>query len=420
MALRGSHLIALAIAGGIGGWMLSGTFMQGGQGPSPTQNLAGVMARWLENYSRHDADAPRAATIAEREAVRDPGAFKVRVAMVEPTQRFDTLMVRGSTEAASKVEVKAETAGTVRERPVNKGAVVKTGDLLCTLDQGTRESGLAQAEAALEQAEADYAANNKLLKRGFTTKSKVRSLKTAVDAARAALENAKQELTRTQVVAPVAGRVQDPIAEVGDVLRVGDTCVTIVDEDPMLFVGQVSERDVPKVAAGMETRTVTVDGTEVTGTITYVSPSADAATRTFRIEVTLPNGEGRVRDGTTAQAFIALAPVQAYKLQSSWLTLSDDGRIGVRIVDASDRVAFQPVDILAQTGDGLWVNGLEPKTRVIALGQNFVDVGERVTPVPVEAAAAPVTIVQTVPQGPAGATAAPPEGEPSERPEPAR
>ena len=403
MAVKGSHLIALAIAGGIAGWMLSGTFMQGGQGAGPTQSLAGAVASWLQEYAASDAaqapaaEAPAATTIAEREAERDAGPFKVRVATVQPVERFSTLQIRGSTQADAKVEVKAETAGTLRERAVNKGDTVKPGDLLCTIDEGTRSSSLAQAEAALEQAEADYEANRELLDRGFTTKSRVRSLKTALDAARASLDAAKEEVGRTQVVAPVAGRIQDPIAEVGDVLRVGDTCVTIVDEDPMLFVGQVSEIDIPKISVGMETRTVLVNGTQVEGAITYISPSADAATRTFRVEVRLPNADGRLRDGATAQTFVPLAPVEAYKLNSSWLTLSDGGQVGVRTVEADGTVAFKPVEILAQTGDGLWVDGLAPGTRVIGLGQNFVDIGETVEAVPLDETAR-VTVVETVPQ----------------------
>ena len=400
MALRGSHLIALAIAGGIAGWMWSGTFIQGGQGRKDvTRDLAGTLAEWLEDYSRApEVKEDTGATIAEREADRNTGAFRVRVASVQPVERFETLALRGRTEAVSKVEVKTETAGTVRVRPVTKGDVVAAGDLLCEIDLGTRNSGLAQAQAQLEQAQADYDANRRLLQRGFTTRSRVRALKTALDAAKAAVENAQQEMTRTRVVAPVSGRVQDPIAEIGDVLRVGDTCATVVDEDPMLFVTQVSETDVTKLATDKTAKVVILNGGETEGVVTYIAPSADAATRTFRVEVTVPNGEGRIRDGTTAQAFVPLDAVRAFNLNSSWLTLADSGEVGVRTVDEENRVRFTPVRILEQNADGLWVDGLEPGTRVIALGQNFVDVGEEVVPVPVDAKAdetAPTPVTTT-------------------------
>ena len=364
MPLRGSHLAAAAIAAGIAAWMWQGDYMKGGQG------------------------SPDAQTIAEREAKRDASVFRVRTATVEPTERLDTLLVRGRTEAESRVPVKSETAGTLRERRVEKNDLVAAGDVLCVIDPGTRGSSLRQAEAALAQAQADYDANRQLLERGFTTRSRVRALKTALDSAQAALDAAKEEVGRTEIVAPVAGRVQDPIAELGDVLRVGDSCVTLVDYDPMKFVGQISERDIAKAKVGMPTRTRTVNGRELEGTIAFIAPTADPATRTFAMEVTLPNDDGALREGVTAETYIALDPVAATKLQSSWLTLSDGGELGVRVVDAEETVRFQPVRIVAQDGDGVWVDGLAPGTRVIALGQNFVSDGEKVEPVPVEATAA--------------------------------
>ena len=384
MALRGSHLAALAIAAGIAGWMWQGDYMQGGTGST--------------------------APIAEREAARDAEAFRVRVATVEPTERFDTLMIRGRTEAESRVEVKAETNGTLRERYVDKGDIVQAGDRLCTIDPGVRESNVAQAEAALAQAQADYDANAQLLERGYTTRSRVRALKTALDGAKAALDAARQEIGRTDIVAPVGGRVQDPIAEIGDVLRPGDTCLALVDFDPMLFVGQVGERDVAKLKQDMTVRVELVGDRTVEGRLRFIAPTADADTRTFRIEATLPNDGGGLLEGVTAQAFVPLAPTLAFKLQSSWLTLSDEGEVGVRTVNDASEVGFVPVRILAQTGDGLWVEGLEPGARVIALGQNFVSTGERVVAVPVDPdtdrlAATPAALPVTPASAPAGTSA---------------
>ena len=365
MPLRGSHLVAFAIAAAIGGWMWQGEYMEGGQG------------------------AGDAETIAEREAKRDAAVFSVRIATVSPTERIDSLLIRGRTEADTRVEVKSETAGTLRERRVAKGDLVGVGDVLCVIDRGTRGSNVRQAEAALAQAQEDYEANRQLLERGFTTRSRVRALKTALDSAQAALDQAREEVGRTEIVAPVSGRVQDPIAEQGDVLRVGDTCVTLVDYDPMMFVGQISERDIGKVKVGMPTRTKLVDGREIEGEIAFIAPTADAATRTFLTEIALPNADGSLMEGVSAEAYVGLDPIAAYKLQSSWLTLSDDGALGVRTVDGEDKVRFRPVRIVAQTGDGVWVDGLDPGTRVIALGQNFVADGETVKTVDVDEAEEP-------------------------------
>ncbi|MEM8749551.1 MAG: efflux RND transporter periplasmic adaptor subunit [Pseudomonadota bacterium] len=362
MRLQGSHLVAIGILAAIGGWMLTGNVVVGG---------------------RADPDAQ---TIEQREESRTAQLFRVRVTDIQPVQRKATLDIRGRTQADSIVSVRAETGGTVRQRPVAKGDDVKPGDLLCVIDDGVRNTTVDQARAALSQAEADFAANETLADRGFTTKSQMRALKTALDSARAALAAAEQDMKRTRIVATAAGTVQKPFAEPGDNLRAGDVCVTLMNTNPMLFTGQVSERDVAKISLGMKADVRLVTGETVTGELRFIAPAADAQTRTFAIEVAMPNEDGRLRDGMTAFANMTLEPVDAYRLDSSWVTLADDGQIGVRVVDAENKVAFVPVKILAQDTSHIWVTGLSTGQRVITLGQNYVKAGEVVEPVTAEQA----------------------------------
>ena len=360
MKLRGSHLVSLAILAGIGGWMFTGELIEGGQ-----------------------AD-PNAKSIAEREASTTTEAFRVRVMDIQPSDRIESLFIRGRTQADAMVAVKAETGGTLQARPVVKGQFVKPGDLLCVIDQGVRNANLEQAKATLEQAKSDYEANKKLVARGFATKSKLRTLRAALNAAEAAVATATQEMTRTEIRATVAGQVQAPLAEVGDNLAAGGLCLTLMDSDPMLFSGQVPERDVSSVKVGAEASIALISGEKINGKVRYLSPVADPNTRTFGIEIAIPNADRSIRDGLTATATINLAPVQAYKVEPSWLTLADDGRIGLRSVGSDNVVKFMPVKIIAQEEKMAWVEGLTPGLKIITLGQNFVSEGETVEPVTAE------------------------------------
>ncbi|NKB52939.1 MAG: efflux RND transporter periplasmic adaptor subunit [Rhizobiaceae bacterium] len=356
MKLRGSHLVSLAILAGIGGWMFTGDLIEGGQ-----------------------AD-PNAETIAQREAKLTKTAFRVRIAELQPSQRTKTLTIRGRTQAESIVSVRAETGGTVESRPVNKGQMVKPGDLLCVIDKGVRSTQLDRAKAILTQAEQDYEANQQLVERGFATNTKLRGLKALLDTAKATLATAEQDLKRTEIRATVAGQVQPPYAEVGDNLATGNVCVTLMETDPILFSGQVPEREVSSVTTGMEASIGLVSGDAVKGKIRYISPVADPNTRTFNIEIEIPNPDRSLRDGMTATASIDLAPVNAYQINPSWMTLADDGRIGVRSVSVDNKVVFNPVTIIAMDEKQAWVNGLKPGLKVITLGQNFVAAGELVEP----------------------------------------
>lgn len=360
MALRGSHLVALAILAGIGGWMLTGKLIEGGQADSSTQN------------------------IAERQKEKQADVFRVRFTEVQPAQRSASLTIRGRTEASANVTVRAETGGNVQTTNFVKGQTVAKGDLLCTIDQGIRSANMAQAEAALTQAQADYTANEELVERGFATKLKLRGLRSALHAAKANVAQMKQDIGRTNVVSTSSGQIVEPYAETGDNLTPGGICATLVQMDPMLFTGQVPEREISAVAKGMQVAVALISGETAKGEVRYISPAADPQTRTFEVEVALQNSDGRLRDGMTSTATIPLPAVSAYKLEANWLTLDDKGEIGVRVVTSDNTVAFLPVTILAQEAGGVWARGLKPGSRIITLGQNYVAAGEKVDPVPAE------------------------------------
>ena len=359
--LKGSHIVAAAILAALGGWMYTGELIKGGQSDS------------------------KSIPIAEREAARSSAAFKVRVSTLQPQQRHAQLLIRGRTQADATITVRAETGGTLTKRVVQKGDQVKPGDLLCVLDQGIRKSNLAQANARLDQAKADFDANTELMAKGFTTKSKMRTMRSALDAAIASLDGAKQDLKRTEIRASVSGEVTSPLAYAGDNLSPGGICVTLIDTDPMLFIGQVSERDIARLQTGMAAGVQLVTGEQVLGKITYIAPNADPKTRTFRVEIGMNNEKRNLRDGVTASSIVKLEPTEAYKVKPSWLTLADSGDIGLRGVDTDNKVIFVPVKILSQAKDGMWVSGIKPGTSIITLGHEYVSAGEQVEPVSADA-----------------------------------
>ena len=67
-------------------------------------------------------------------------------------------------------------------------------------------------------------------------------------------------MKRTEVRATVAGQVQTPYAEVGDNLKSGDVCVTLMETNPMLFSGQVPEREIGAISTGMEAKINLISG----------------------------------------------------------------------------------------------------------------------------------------------------------------
>ncbi|WP_289036151.1 efflux RND transporter periplasmic adaptor subunit [uncultured Roseibium sp.] len=359
MRLKFSYILALGLAAGIGAWMYSGTVVIGGRADSP------------------NATPPP----AERQDASADALFRVKVAHLTATERKAVLDIRGRTEAHAKVQVRSETAARVIERPAKEGSRIAAGDILCVLDKGTREASVLEAKAMLAQAELDHSAATQLSTKGFTAQTRVAAVQASLDAARARVEEVELELDRTIIRSPIGGIIESPMANIGARLNVGDTCATVVDTDPMTAIGQVSEVDIAKVSVGMAAEVELITGQTFDGVVRYISPAAHPDTRTFRIEVEVPNPDGIARDGVTALTRLPLASEKAHKISPAILTLNDAGQVGLRAVGDNNTTEFFPVTVLGGEQDGVWVGGLPESVTVITVGQDYVTDGQMVEPI---------------------------------------
>jgi multidrug efflux system membrane fusion protein len=387
-----SYGLALVIIVLIGVWMASGTLVVPGNGPGngeiPIMQAVGgndaEMTEALETSGvtkpqdeHHEGPDPHL-TIAEREAQTtgaEAPAQSVRIATYTMQAMPIEVPLRGKTKAKSVVSVVPETQGIARDIHVAKGQTVKAGDKICTIDPGTRQAAVNQAQAALDQAQTAFDTNAQLREKGLAPANSGLQLEAALKGAQAALDNAKAELARTEVKAPVAGVIQDPLATPGAMLAGGAPCATIVQLDPMLFTGSVPEARIAYAALGLKATIETITNQTAEGEVTYISSIADQATRSFAIEIEIPNPDGKILDGLTASAIVKVGTAPAHLLPQSVLTLDDEGVLGVRTVESS-KVAFYPVTILKDTRDGVWVTGLPPRADVITIGQEFVQAGQ--------------------------------------------
>lgn len=288
------------------------------------------------------------------------------------------IVLRGRTEAARNVTVRSETNGLVISEPLRKGQTVKKGQLLCELDTGTRQSSLAQAKAQLAEAEANNNAAVSLSEKGFTSETQAISRKAQLETAMATVEQAEKELSRLQIKAPFSGLLESDTAELGELLQPGSACATVIALNPIKLVGFVPESDISRLTLGAQAGARLVTGEEVRGFLTFLSRSADPQTRTFRVEVTVPNTDLSIRDGATAEIYVAFDGETAHLLPQAALTLNDEGLLGIRA--AIDDVArFFPVEVVRDTSEGILVGGLPEEIDVIVVGQEYVVDGRAIT-----------------------------------------
>jgi len=308
--------------------------------------------------------------------------MKVRVTDLKAITRVDTVDVTGRTEASRTVQLRSETKGQVNQLYVRRGEYITAGSPIAKLRLDDRPAKLAEASATLKQREIEYNAASQLSERGFRSETEKAAALARLDAARAVVEQIRIDIARTTFEAPFDGIIGAEHVELGDYMRVGDVAATVVDLNPILVVGQVSERHVGKVTVGMSGTMRLIDGSQRDGIVRYVSPVGDPDTRTYRIDLEVTNDDRKIRDGLTAKIQVPVNSGMAHFVTPSTLTLNDEGVVGVKTVNIENVVVFNPVDIIADEPNGVWLGGLPKSIRLITVGQEFVIDGEKVVPVP--------------------------------------
>lgn len=342
--------------------------------------IAGSLWFWF--IGRHD-DAPK--TVAnveksepEKHKVKPAGA-PVPVVTITSEARETTarLVLRGRTQAHRNVQVAAETTGRVISAPLRRGTAVRKGDVLCRLDPGVRATELAEAEAALAEAQIEAEAATRLKSKGFAAETTMRARQARLQAAQARLDRVQWDIDQLEIEAPFHGFLESDTAELGALLAPGGVCANVIDLSRIKVTGFVAEQEVDLLHVGQKAIARLINGTQAEGTISFVSRVADPQTRTYGVEVTIPNEDGRLRDGMTAELLVDLPGGTGHFLPQSALTLNDEGELGVRI-DDDGITRFVAVSILRDEEDGFWVAGLPQTVRVIVVGQEFVTEGRRV------------------------------------------
>ena len=247
----------------------------------------------------------------------------VTVLNSEASQKSPFIKASGFTEADKFVQVRAEVGGRVISVPVKQGDYVNKGDLLCQLYIAGREA-------------------------------------------------------YPKIEAPFSGYLEKINVDSGDYLNVGGVCASLIDPDPMLLVADIAEKEIAKVQLGSNVLAKLISGRQVQGKVSFIATSADKNTRTFRVEISAVNSDRSIRDGVSAEIFIEGKAVPAHKISPAILSLNDQGKLGIRLVNVNNEVEFRTIEILEDTTEGLWISGLPSAARIITLGQEYVFQGQTV------------------------------------------
>ena len=332
-----------------------------------------------EEVKKDEAARPVEATAGEAAATGT--AAQRTVAAVTPLfiDYAREIRISGATEADKQAVLAARASGIVHKLGVAKGGEIAADALVVELEGSEVIAGVDTAQAALEQATETLRVGQALYDKGSLPELELITRRAAKAAAEAGLSQAQAAQDRLLLKAPFAGTVDTVDVELGEWVQAGAAIATILALDPIVVKAEVSERDVAFVTVGSKAKVRLVDGVEMQGVVRHVSAQASAKTRTFGVEVALPNSEHAIPAGMTAEVRLYTAAVPAVVVPRSIITINEDGVIGLRVVGPDNKAAFAPVTVIDDGAQGMVVSGVPTDLRVIVAGQDLVSDGDVVT-----------------------------------------
>lgn len=360
----------------------------------------------------------------------------VATASVAPVTRGNlssTLTVAGEFQPYQEVELHAKVSGYIRKINVDIGDRVKNGEVIATLEVpeltaqvaaseaeirhsqseiARAKSGVVLAEATYQAVHAEFTRLSEASKRrpGLIaeqelddSRAKDADAQAKIDAAKSALEAAKEQLGVSQadnqrvqslkdysvVTAPFTGVVTMRYADVGSLIQAGTASntqsmpvVQVAQSDLLRLRMPVPEEDVPFIKIGGEVSIkLAATGKSFTGKIVRFTRDVTVSTRTMLAEVDVPNPDLVLSTGMTAQVTIILQSQENVLTVPAGAVLNPDSQASVLVVDKDNKVQKVGVTLGIQSPDRIEIRqGLSVNQSVIVSGQTDYEPGQTVHP----------------------------------------
>jgi len=369
------------------------------------------------------ADAAKTETAKPADVSKSDKAGKTDVTPVAPKAALTVSTVQpsngslalklpanGNVAAWQEASIGAEASGLrLTQVLVNVGDSVKKGQLLATFAGDAVQADVAQAKAALMEAQAnalDAAANAErartLQNTGALSTQQINQYLTAEKTAAARVQAAQATLSaqgvrtqNTQVRAPDNGVISARGATVGAVVGAGTELFRMIRGGRLEWRAEVTSNEIASIKPGAKAMVTAASGAQVEGTVRTVAPTIDAATRNALVYVDLPANSG-VKAGMFAKGEFALGSATALTLPQQALVLRDGFTYAMR-VEPNSKVAQVKLETGRRVGDSVEIKqGIKSGDKFVNSGAAFLADGDTVKVVDAKAAEPKTAEAKTV------------------------
>ncbi len=279
--------------------------------------------------------------------------------------------VFGSLRAMDSAAVASEIEGTITELFFNAGQAVKTGDPLIRIDDESEQAQLAAANAQVELNTLEYKRVASLLTKNAISQQEVDRAKANLDVSLADQKIAQASLDKTLIKAPFMGVVGAKKLSVGQYVNMGSPLLDIVDGRHLILEFNVSEQYLSELALRQSVNITTsaYPDETFTGTVNFIAPNIDVATRTLGVEALIDNNEGHLAPGLS----VKLSHVLGYKKNS--VKIPEESLLptveGYRVYVVHDNIASSvPIEIASRVKGYVYIaEGLKAGDIVVTRGQ---------------------------------------------------
>jgi membrane fusion protein (multidrug efflux system) len=307
----------------------------------------------------------------------------VEVITIAPEAFTEYVTVTGTVQADRDVVVASEESGVIRAVHAEKGARLAAGQPIAQIEDAVLRAQFEQAQAEARLAAETWARQRRLWEEdSIGSELAYLQAKYRAETAAASARALEARLARTTIRAPIAGTLEDRTVEVGSTVLAGSAVARIVDADPVKVAAGIPERFAGEIRPGAEARVQfdPVGGREYTGRLRFVGAAVDEASRTFPIEVAIPNPGGVLKPGMVARVRTPRRQVgQALLVPRDAVLRSADGYIVYVVVPSGERETVEARSVVMGGGAEGRVAieaGLEPGDRVVVVGQQQLAAGD--------------------------------------------
>ena len=405
--MKKSIIIAFIIFLSVTGWFLSGTISIG-------------------NEKNSDQSINQNNNITTNENLEKNNEIKVESQTILFEKITKSITLQGQTIHNRIIDIKSQTTGNITNKNYKRGKIVNSNEILVEIsmedrnelldsyikdlernkkeiliNEQKRDNLILKTKEQIKLYEIEYQSAQQLIDKGLSSKSKlslasfnladarsnlmdielnyqsqVANLEAELSSIKSKIKKIKIDIDNTKISSPFSGIINNSFVEIGDYVRPGNALFSVVDLNPIKIQGYLSESDINDVAIGTKAVVSNSNSITKTGKITFISPTAETATRTFEIIIEANNDDLLFKSGITASISIKGSSIKAHKISPSILTLQDDGSVGVKAIDEKNTVVFYPIKKEIDTIDGMWVSGLPNEVKIIITGQEYVTVGQ--------------------------------------------